>query len=337
MSSSGSPEGISQLFKELDEIASELEEERRSHVILLIFHDDAYITREVVDDMEFFLEKHNLTAVDKNVDVILHTRGGDADAAYHLGILLQELMEREGGEDKKLTFIIPRLAKSAGTLLACSGDEIAMTPISELGPVDPQVYVQSSRAWVSARVVRDSFGQTLEILREKVLKDAIEIVSEAPGISEAVSSVVKSFTEAALSGIPVMEFGHYDSLIDHVRSLLIELLSKRMFRKPAQTSGQHKSGNVEEVIEKIADKLVRGYRYHGKVIHLKEAEDLGLKIHKLSARERELVNSLYMKIRELFNTIAEIVFPVEIVMGRAPSVTTYQLGHGLIYAPRLEA
>jgi hypothetical protein len=194
-------------LSELDNISSELENKRGKHIILMIFHDDAFITRDVVDDLEFFLEEHDLSSKE-GIDVILHTLGGDADAAYHIGILLQKL----AGE-RTLSFIIPRMAKSAGTLLACSGDKIIMTPISELGPVDPQVYVESTRTWVSAKVVQDSFGQTLEIFRDRVIKEPIKIVGEAPGISEAVNSIVKPFAEAALSGIPITELGHYDSLI----------------------------------------------------------------------------------------------------------------------------
>ena len=40
----------SQFLEELDKISSELENVRKSHVFLLIFHDYAYITREVVND-----------------------------------------------------------------------------------------------------------------------------------------------------------------------------------------------------------------------------------------------------------------------------------------------
>ena len=44
---------------------------------------------------------------------------------------------------EKLTFIIPRWAKSAATLLVCGGDEILMTPVAELGPLDPQITVMN--------------------------------------------------------------------------------------------------------------------------------------------------------------------------------------------------
>jgi len=70
--------------------------------------------------------------------VVLHTSGGDPDAAYHLGIRLQDFAK------ERLVFIVPRYAKSAGTLLACAGDEIYLTPISELGPVDPQIHIEET-------------------------------------------------------------------------------------------------------------------------------------------------------------------------------------------------
>ena len=53
------------------------------------------------------------------------------------------------------------MAKSASTLLACAGDVIYMTPMAELGPVDPQVPV-SDTLWVSAKSIGDSLRMVLE-------------------------------------------------------------------------------------------------------------------------------------------------------------------------------
>ena len=65
--------------------------------------------------------------------VILDSSGGDIDAAYNLAQLFRRYAP------KYLEFVIPRWAKSAATLLACSGDLISMTPVAELGPLDPQI------------------------------------------------------------------------------------------------------------------------------------------------------------------------------------------------------
>ena len=67
------------------------------------------------------------------LSVIVDSGGGDIDAAYNLAMLF-----RRYGSDT-LRFIVPRWAKSAATLLVCAGDDILMTPVAELGPLDPQI------------------------------------------------------------------------------------------------------------------------------------------------------------------------------------------------------
>ena len=68
-----------------------------------------------------------------SLDVVLDSGGGDIHAAYSLGLLFRRFGK------SRLTFIVPRWAKSAATMLACSGDSVLMGPVAELGPLDPQI------------------------------------------------------------------------------------------------------------------------------------------------------------------------------------------------------
>lgn len=74
------------------------------------------------------------------IDLLLHTGGGDIDAAEKL----TELM-RIAVEGSELRVIVPDFAKSAGTLIAIGADSIRMSDTSELGPIDPQVTLSDSR------------------------------------------------------------------------------------------------------------------------------------------------------------------------------------------------
>ena len=69
------------------------------------------------------------------VDVILETPGGDGTVAEDMVRLLR-------GRFQEVAFIIPGWAKSAGTIIAMSGDEILMGPASALGPIDAQLFWQ---------------------------------------------------------------------------------------------------------------------------------------------------------------------------------------------------
>lgn len=69
-----------------------------------------------------------------NLDVLIHSPGGLADAAASIVELLRERFTN-------IRFFVPFLAKSAATMLVLSGDQVLMTPAAELGPIDPQMPV----------------------------------------------------------------------------------------------------------------------------------------------------------------------------------------------------
>lgn len=66
------------------------------------------------------------------IDVVINSAGGDADAAYKIIRLLK-------GRFKKVNVVVPLWAKSAATLLSLGADEIIMDEIAEFGPLDPQI------------------------------------------------------------------------------------------------------------------------------------------------------------------------------------------------------
>jgi len=69
-----------------------------------------------------------------DLDLMLHTPGGDMDAAEKL-----ISMTRNRVGNGHLRVIVPDFAKSAGTLMAIGADLIIMSDSSELGPIDPQI------------------------------------------------------------------------------------------------------------------------------------------------------------------------------------------------------
>jgi hypothetical protein len=69
----------------------------------------------------------------KGLDLVLHTPGGDAAATESLVDYLRSMF----GTD--IRAIIPQIAMSAGTMIACSCREIIMGKHSSLGPIDPQI------------------------------------------------------------------------------------------------------------------------------------------------------------------------------------------------------
>lgn len=93
------------------------------------------------------VEAFSLTDSDKNgfmaavqgldrelgLDLVLHTPGGDMAATESLVDYLRNMFDRD------VRAIIPQLALSAGTMVACSCRQILMGKHSSLGPIDPQI------------------------------------------------------------------------------------------------------------------------------------------------------------------------------------------------------
>lgn len=68
----------------------------------------------------------------ENVDLLIHSPGGDIDATEKIIIMCREIAE-------KFRVIVPEYAKSAATLVALASDEVIMGLTSELGPIDAQI------------------------------------------------------------------------------------------------------------------------------------------------------------------------------------------------------
>ena len=69
---------------------------------------------------------------DQDLHVMLYTQGGDGETALRL-------VRQAQSRCRELTVIVPDQAKSAGTLFVLGADRILMGPISDLGPIDPQL------------------------------------------------------------------------------------------------------------------------------------------------------------------------------------------------------
>ena len=133
-------------FKEIEEennpkntiikYAKELHEETGRNVIIYysgwLTIDSEEISIDSMDKNAFMGVIKDLDKT-KGLDLILHTPGGLLDATESIIDYLHAIF----GED--IRAIIPQMAMSAGTLIACSCKEILMGKHSSLGPVDPQI------------------------------------------------------------------------------------------------------------------------------------------------------------------------------------------------------
>ncbi|MDE3111179.1 MAG: hypothetical protein KGL02_14745, partial [Acidobacteriota bacterium] len=116
------------------------------------------------DDTLGFVELlHNIPA-DSDLDLLLHTPGGDIDSAEKLINLVHNKAPKG-----TLRVIVPDFAKSAGTLMALGAKKIVMSDSSELGPIDPQITIgdgQGNRISHSVLSFLEAYKQHAEDLKK---------------------------------------------------------------------------------------------------------------------------------------------------------------------------
>lgn len=128
---------------------------------------DPQITSITPEDVQGFMEVIGGLSGD-TLDLVLHSPGGSAESTEALVTYLRSKF-------RDIRVIVPHAAMSAATMLACSGNSILMGRHSFLGPIDPQVIMQTelgSRS-VPAYAILEQFAYAqAEVKRDPALLPA---------------------------------------------------------------------------------------------------------------------------------------------------------------------
>lgn len=111
----------------------EIETARGSRLLVAVWGDRENLPTVVAADSHavFFQHLERIGKVEK-LDVLLYTSGGHTLAAWGIANLLREYCDQLG-------ILIPHRALSAGTLMTLAADEIIMSRLGQLSPIDPSI------------------------------------------------------------------------------------------------------------------------------------------------------------------------------------------------------
>lgn len=229
------------------------------------FFRDTAIGPDTVDEVYDALRR---TTCAGRLVVLVDSAGGDLHAAYNLALLF-----RQYGRDD-LTVIVPRWAKSAATLVSCSGDRLLMTPVSELGPLDPQIMSSGALDKQFGPVSPLHIESTLELIRN-------EFSTGSERLAEALTQRLQ---------FP-LTLGAFKRSLETGQEYLRRLLVTRMLK-----------GCAEDEVARIAHNFTVGYTDHGSFIGIGELEELGLVVEALEGERLSTVWEIHLlnrKRREL--------------------------------------
>ena len=135
------------------------------------------------------------------IDLIIETPGGSGEVAEDIVRLLRDKYDEVG-------IIIPGWAKSAGTIIAMSGDEILMGQISALGPIDAQLN------WQGKHFSAHALLEGLEKIKKEIEKTGVLNKAYVP----------------ILQGISPGEIENAQNALDFAKKLVEKWLVKHKFK-----------------------------------------------------------------------------------------------------------
>ena len=177
----------------------------------------------------------------KGLDLFLHTPGGDVAAAESLVSYLRAMF----GTD--IRAVVPQLALSAGTMIACACRQIIMGLHSSLGPIDPQM------GGLPAHGIIEEFKQA-----------AVEI-GEDPAKIPVWQPIIAKYQPTLI--------GECQKAIKWSNDMVLEWLKTGMF---AGSSKPGPSGRAKKVIKELSDHALT--LSHARHIDLARAKEIGLNI-----------------------------------------------------------
>lgn len=139
------------------------------------------------------------------IDVLIETPGGD-------GAVAEDIVRILRGRFTDVAFIVPGYAKSAGTIIAMSGDEILMGPTSALGPIDAQLFWQGKV--FSAEALIEGMSQIKkEVERTGVLNKAyIPILQNiSPGELQSAQNSLDFAKNLVTRWLTIYKFRQWDT------------------------------------------------------------------------------------------------------------------------------
>lgn len=271
-----------------------IEKQRDSKILVFFIGDRRGLeTRIAADSLPFCLNHLNEMGKQKKIDLFLYSTGGVAMDAYGLVNVIREFCD-------SLNVIIPFKAFSAATLISLGANEILMTKMGQLSPIDPSV---NSPFGPQIVIPGQQLVQTVPINVEDVV-GYLDIARNELGIKD--EDLMQRVLDRLSQSVNPLALGAVNRSREQIGFLARTLLSQHM-----------EDGSK---VDKIVETLSRRRFSHNYLIGRKEAKSsLGLNVVDLSNSLEQTITSLYGQ----YNDLLELSNPysAEIALGSQESNT----------------
>lgn len=195
------------------------------------------------NDKNGFMTVVNKLDRSKGLDLILHTPGGGISATESIVNYLKSIFNND------IRAIVPQIAMSAGTMIACSCKSIVMGRQSNLGPIDPQL------GYMPAHGIIEEFNR----IRNEVQKDPSSIV--------VWREILKKYNPTLI--------GECEKAIKWSEEMVSKWLNENMLKEEPQ--------KIASIIQALGSHALT--LSHGRHIHKDDLKEMGLKIESLEEKQ----------------------------------------------------
>ena len=223
------------------------------------------------------------------LDIILHTPGGNLAASESIVDYLRQMF------GCNIRAIIPQIAMSAGTMIACSCKEIIMGKQSNIGPIDPQF------GGIPAHGVISEF--------EKALAEIKDDPSKIPLWQVIVSKYHPTF------------LGECENAIELSSEIVSDWLKTNMFK-----DSPDKDSIVLNLVKELNNH--QDTKTHSRHIHMKKAKEIGLIIESLEDDFDQEFQDLVLTVHHSFMHTFSSSGAIKIIENQEENTVVYNSKNG---------
>ncbi len=242
------------------------------------------------------LQKELFTKKFKILDVIIQTPGGDIDSAFNNVKLLRNSAQT-------INMIVPFYSKSAGTLMCIAGNNIIMTTLAELGPLDTQIREEQEGGPPTYRSALNGF-KALELVQLHTLETmdiAVKLILLRSGMkmSEAVTLASKfagNTSGTLYQQLDPIKIGEYARALEIGERYGITILTRYL-------------GWTEDKADMVIKKLVKSYPAHSFIIDSDELCSLGFPAKLACENEEDILDKMRTVLSQAKGDFIKLIEP----------------------------
>jgi len=215
------------ILERIDTLALEIVENRRKSLLVLYYPDNGGEVK-VSDINKIDGELRSFRSSNNNIDILLHTTGGDPNAAYRIVQYIRCIAN-------KVSILVPFYAYSAGTLMCFGTDKILLATSAVLSPID--IYV-SFENYENNRIELAAIDKYIEFVKhcKKTIEDAeMETNLEEALLVEMVRQIgatnigsffrkrewTKYYAEILLADYMLKDIPDKQKIVDHIIDMMV--------------------------------------------------------------------------------------------------------------------